>query len=238
MTIEKRSFTTEFEVRGKRGTGGGVIVTGHGAVFNVLSRNLGGFVERIDPGAFKQTLGNNPDVRALINHDPMHILGRTRSGTLRLSTDSTGLAYEIDMPDRSDARDLEISMERGDITQSSFAFYVSRGGDEWGETEDGFPLRTIRNVSLNDGDVSPVTYPAYPDADSGVRERAFRSFAAAHELPLDVVNEETLIKLIRGDVGELMDKIEERNEEIGETGPIIPAWLDRLPLFRGLYNNG
>jgi len=101
MTIERRFAPTEFEVR-QHATGGAVI-QGHAAVFNRLSRNLGGFVEQIDPAAFDKTLADNPDVRALINHDPSHLLGRTRSGTLRLSKDTTGLAYEVDVPDRSDA---------------------------------------------------------------------------------------------------------------------------------------
>lgn len=185
MNQDRRSFATEFEVRAK--ASGGVVVEGHGAVFNKLSRNLGGFVEQIAPEAFKKTLADDPDVRALINHDPTHLLGRTRSGTLRLGTDSIGLAYEIDMPDRSDARDLMVSMERGDITQSSFAFFIVRGGDEWSETEDGMPLRTLRAVSIHNGDVSPVTYPAYPDADSGLRERAYRSFAERYGVDVDTV---------------------------------------------------
>lgn len=174
--MDRRSFTTEFEIRAK--ATGGAVVSGHGAVFNRLSRNLGGFVEQVDPSAFTKTLADGPDVRALINHDPTHVLGRTRSGTLRIAADSVGLAYEIDMPDRQDARDLMVSLERGDITQSSFAFSVVRGGDSWSKTEEGFPLRTLTALSLHDGDVSPVTYPAYPDADSGLRERAYRSLAA------------------------------------------------------------
>lgn len=183
--MDRRSFSTEFQVRAK--PTGGVVIEGHGAVFNRLSRNLGGFVEQVAPDAFKKTLADNPDVRALINHDPSAILGRTRSGTLRLAADSTGLAYEIDSPDRQDARDLLVSLERGDITQSSFGFYVVRGGDVWSETEDGFPLRTLTAVSIHDGDVSPVTYPAYPDADSGLRERAWRSFAEHAGVELDAV---------------------------------------------------
>lgn len=232
MNLDRRSFVTEFEVR--TGPSGSAIVEGHGAVFNLLSKNLGGFVERVDPKAFKQTLGNDPDVRALINHNPMNILGRTRSGTLRLSTDSTGLAYEIDMPNRQDARDLMASLERGDITQSSFAFYITRDGDEWSETEDGFPLRTITNVSLHDGDVSPVTYPAYPDADSGLRKRAIYSLAAARELdPLmvDLVANEDggLLKIIRNELRDATP--EEIVETAVEEARELPSWFTSSPLI-------
>ena len=188
-TSERRCAPTEFEVRAKDdGTGGTkYVIEGHGAVFGRRSKNLGGFVEEVAPTAFNRSLGDNPDTRALINHDPSLLLGRTRSGTLRLSTDTEGLAYEIDSPDTSFARDLLVSMERKDITQSSFGFYVATNGDEWGETESGFPLRTLTGVSIHDGDVSPVTYPAYDDADTGIAGRAFARLAETRSLDLATV---------------------------------------------------
>lgn len=181
--MERRFAPTEFEVR--QHSTGGAVIEGHAAVFNRLSRNLGGFVEQIDPAAFDKTLADNPDVRALINHDPSHLLGRTRSGTLRLSKDNIGLHYEVDVPDRSDARDLMVSMERGDISQSSFAFFMI--DDEWGQTDQEFPLRTITAASIHNGDVSPVTYPAYEDADSGVADRALHKLAEVRSLDFDAV---------------------------------------------------
>lgn len=186
MAMRERRFApTEFEVRS---TGsGGVVVEGHGAVFMRKSQNLGGFREQVADTAFDRTLGDSPDVRALINHDPSALLGRTRSGTLRLAKDTLGLHYEIDMPDRQDARDLLVSMERKDITQSSFGFFVVKGGDSWSEDEDGFPLRTLTAVSLHNGDVSPVTYPAYEDSDSGIAGRALRSLAEVQGLSFEDV---------------------------------------------------
>lgn len=211
-TSERRCAPTEFEVRARKGDPGGVVVEGHAAVFERLSQNLGGFVERIAPTAFDRSLGDNPDVRALINHDATHILGRTRSGTLRLTKDSTGLGYEIDMPDRQDARDLIVSMERGDVTHSSFAFYVTRDGDEWSETEQGMPLRTLTAVSIHNGDVSPVTYPAYEDTNSGVAGRAYVSLAEARSLDVAAVR-------AAAEAGTLRDLIsgEKPAEDLGET---------------------
>ena len=208
-TSERRCAPTEFEVRARKGDAGGVVVEGHAAVFGRRSQNLGGFVEVVDAKAFDRSLGDNPDVRALINHDPSQLLGRTRSGTLRLSKDSAGLAYEIDMPDRQDARDLLVSMERGDISHSSFAFFVTRDGDEWSETEEGFPLRTLTGVSIHNGDVSPVTYPAYEDTDSGVAGRAYKSLAEARSLDVAAVRAAaeagTLRDLISGEVPPVED---------------------------------
>jgi hypothetical protein len=134
-------------------------VVGHASVYNTMSEDLGGFREIIAPGAFDDVLEN--DVRALINHDGNLILARTTSGTLKLSTDEKGLKYEFDMPQTSYGKDLAISMKRGDVTQSSFAFTVEN--DNW-ETKDGMDVRTITKVKRL-FDVSPVTYPAYPDAD-------------------------------------------------------------------------
>lgn len=170
---EFRDYTTEFELRAR--PTGGVIVEGHAAVFNSVSRNLGGFVEVVAPGAFRDTI-RAADVRALFNHDSNLILGRTTAGTLRLSEDREGLAYEIDVPDTTAGRDLQVSMERRDITQSSFGFNIPAGGDSWSQTNDGYPLRTLNRASLDDGDISPVTYPAYTTTDSGLA-RALRSLA-------------------------------------------------------------
>lgn len=140
------------------------VIAGYAALFDSLSENLGGFREKIDKGAFDAVM--NDDVRAVFNHDPSIILGRTRSGTLKISQDDVGLRYEVVPPDTQQARDLLVSIERGDINQSSFRFVVDK--DDWQEDEDGRIIRTIRSFkSLMD--VSPVTYPAYPEATAGVR---------------------------------------------------------------------
>ena len=221
-TSERRHVPTQFEVRAKQdGTGGTkYVIEGHGAVFNRLSQNLGGFVEQIDPGAFKRTLGDNPDTRGLINHDPSLLLGRTRSGTLRLSVDSVGLPYEIDAPDTQYARDLIVSMERGDIDQSSFAFFVMPNGDTWDQTDQGMPLRTLTALSIHNGDVSPVTYPAYEDADSGVAGRAFKSLAEARSLDVAIVRAAAeagqLADLISGDLGQAEDLGDTRSSAFAE----------------------
>lgn len=139
---------------------------GYAAKFDVLSENLGGFREQIAPGAFSDVLNN--DVRALFNHDANAVLGRTTSGTLRIAQDDIGLYYEVDLPDTQAARDLLVSIERGDVNQSSFGFRVAPNGDTWDENDEGTVIRTIKKFGRL-CDVSPVTIPAYPDATVGVR---------------------------------------------------------------------
>jgi hypothetical protein len=185
--LEKR-FSTEirFETEGKK-------IVGYAAKFMTRSQDLGGFVEQIEPSAFQRSLDENADVRALIDHNPSLILGRTLSGTLKLSTDSTGLLVEITPPDTSYSRDLMVSLERGDITQMSFAFVTKK--DNW-EKDGAVNLRTLLDVDLHD--VSAVTYPAYLDTEVGLR--SLSSFLAEkQEDVLDIqkrINQVKLMKLL------------------------------------------
>ena len=164
---EKRQFSSAIVVEKRADKG--PLIRGHAAVFGKLSENLGGFREIIAPGAFDDVLED--DVRGLIGHDDVLILGRTSAGTLRIGVDAEGLTYEIDPPDTSYARDLLVSLERGDIRESSFGFTVARMGDEWSEDEDGRLIRTIHKVARLYV-VSPVTFPAYPDTNVAKRSLA------------------------------------------------------------------
>jgi uncharacterized protein len=164
---------TPVEVRGKDARA----VGGYALKFNALSQNLGGFVERIDPGFLAKSEGDGwPGVMARWNHDDAYLLGTTEAGTLRLVTDGTGLEYEVDTPQaRADLLEL---VARGDVTRSSFAFRTI--ADDWGLTPDGFPLRTLLSGQLVD--VAPVNTPAYMDTSTGLR-----SLAEAKDADLDEI---------------------------------------------------
>tara|TARA_R110000824_G_scaffold119224_2_gene273203 strand:+ start:1193 stop:2263 length:1071 start_codon:yes stop_codon:yes gene_type:complete len=186
---EKRFFKVESRVskKGKKN-----IIEGHAAVFNELSEDLGGFREKINPGAFDEVLDN--DVRAFFNHDPNFLLARTSSGTLKLSTDKRGLKYSFDVPDTTAGRDLLVSMKRGDITQSSFAFQVE--SDSWNTTSKG-EIRTIEKVSRL-YDVSPVSIPAYPTANDlaiAQRSRMINNDKTKMKHELDYEMRTSLLKL-------------------------------------------
>lgn len=165
MQIERRAFEVQ-EFRVERRDGEAPKIIGHAAVFNQLSEDLGGFREQVAAGAFVEAIEGD-DVRALWNHDPNFVLGRNRSKTLALKEDSRGLAIEITPPDTQWARDLLVSMERGDVSQMSFGFSVRPNGQNWGKDDEGRYIRTLTKVRLFD--VSPVTFPAYPQTDVAVR---------------------------------------------------------------------
>ena len=164
MAVELRQFPANIEWRVEEREDGGTTIKGHAAVFDKLSEEMWGFREKVAKGAFKSSLKNNDDVRALWNHDPNYVLGRTKSGTLRLSEDDVGLAIEIDAPLTPTIRDLVLEpIRRGDVDQMSFGFVVVK--EEWNQKDD---IRTLLEVELFD--VSPVTYPAYQDTDVSVRD--------------------------------------------------------------------
>ena len=144
-----------------REEGGEMIIQGYAALYN-NETDLGVFKESIAPGAFDDVLKD--DVRALINHDPSLILGRSSAGTLVLSTDERGLKYEVKLGEQQYAKDLYTSIKRGDISQSSFAFTIK--DQTWSEDRSTRQVQKVARLL----DVSPVTYPAYSDATVDARK--------------------------------------------------------------------
>lgn len=158
---EKRSICLPVERRA--GDDGKVTVAGYAAVFGEVTSIGGYFDEVLARGAFTETL-KTADVLAYFDHDRGRILGRSISGTLRLTEDTKGLAVEIDLPDTSDGRDVRALIERGDIRGMSFGFRVTR--EEWDETG-ATPKRTIHAVDLRE--VSIVSEPAYDGTSIALR---------------------------------------------------------------------
>lgn len=166
LDVERRFTPGVVELRA---IGDQKAIGGYAAVFGKLSRNLGGFVEQVTPTTFNESrMAGWPDAIARYNHDDMMLLGTTAAGTLRLNTDDNGLDYKV-LPPQSRSDILEL-VERGDLRHSSFAFRCDAGGDEWGVTDQGYPMRSLLSAKLID--VAPVVSPAYPDATTGLRSLA------------------------------------------------------------------
>ncbi|HEX8553163.1 MAG TPA: HK97 family phage prohead protease [Sphingomonas sp.] len=152
--VERRSFS-EVKANGRR-------LEGYAATFGSEAR-MGSIVETIERGAFRSSLAG--DVLALLDHDAGKVLGRTRSGTLRLSEDTRGLAFSLDLPDTAAGRDVLALAERGDLGGMSFGFVVPKDGERWNGNR-----RSLRTVALKE--VSVVSaWPAYPDTELALRAR-------------------------------------------------------------------
>lgn len=174
--IERRTASQKVEVRSTEGEPKKIV--GYAAVFNTetVIRSSGvSFREIIAPGAFRSVLaGGGVDVLSLFNHSEDFVLGRTTSGTLKIYEDEIGLRYEVSPP--ATRQDVIESLERGDITGSSFGFIPKAeadGGVVWTRASKAgdLPLRTVRDVDYL-RDVGPVTFPAFDDTTAEVRSQA------------------------------------------------------------------
>lgn len=220
--------TLPFRVELREGGKGIGVLVGYASVFGPLSENLGGFVERVDPAAFNKTLRDGGPVVARFNHEDNYLLGTTGAGTLRLSTDETGLRYEVDLPNTNAGRDVKELAERGDLQHSSFAFRTI--SDDWGESPEGFPLRTLKEVALVD--VAPVVSPAYRDTTTGLR-----SLARSLDIDVEVVKREIAVGTLT--LRELAEKVSQPPKRaVGAeiTGPSEPHPL--ITVRRKLLDSG
>jgi HK97 family phage prohead protease len=153
--MEKR-FANVGSVAGRK-------ITGYAATFDHTA-DLGRFKERIKPGAFTRSLGK--DILCLMDHDAGKVLGRTKSGTLRLTEDASGLKYELDLPDTTTGRDLVEMATRGDLGGMSFGFTVPKDGQEWISD-----TRILTAVDLVE--ISVVSaHPAYEGTSVALRSKA------------------------------------------------------------------
>lgn len=199
--IERR-FLSGLEVRAKEDKAPQIV--GYAAVFNEVTTRCW-YKEVILPGAFDRTLKDNPDVRALVQHDATLVIGRTKAKTLALRTDSKGLFSEIDPPDTQVGRDTVESIRRGDIDGMSIGFIVRT--DNW-TLVDGWDYREISDIELIE--VSPVTFPQYTGTSVQVRsseligmdeEKLLRALLRAkHKLPARE-EDRALLAEVRGWLG-------------------------------------
>lgn len=169
----------KLEVRESGASPDEIVVRGHAAVFNEMSHDLGGFRERIAPGAFEEVLRTQPDVHLVVGHDMTMPLARTANGTLEMREDEQGLYIWARINGAlSYGKDVAEQLRTGLVDQMSFAFTVTEDGDQWMKDEaTGAITRTVRKVK-GLYDVSIVAQGAYPQTDVAV----IRSAMAANDL--------------------------------------------------------
>jgi hypothetical protein len=206
MTTERR-IQAQPELRIERrteGTGQATYLTGYASVFNEWTTLFESaswvWREIVRPGAFSAAIAERQDVRALLNHDPNFVLGRTTAGTLSLSERDKGLLQETRLSGAQTIQDLVVvPIERGDISGMSFSFAVRNGntgqttvdkgdgtyiikraGERITEYQKGDTLYTDRELlALDIFDVTVATYPAYAGTSVGLRAGGDVDFATA-----------------------------------------------------------
>nr|DAH82274.1 MAG TPA: prohead serine protease [Caudoviricetes sp.] len=145
------------------------IVEGYALKFNKPSEDLGGFIEFIDKRSLDGV--DLSDVRLFVDHDSSKLLGRTKSGTLKLEIDEVGLKFRALLPDTTTGRDAMELVKRGDLNQCSFGFTVER--DNWTKVE-GITHRNIEQIGKL-MEISLVSIPAYEDTDVRVAQRSLET---------------------------------------------------------------
>jgi len=213
---ERRTFTVR-DIEARQAEDGTMRMAGYAAVFNEASLPLP-FIEKIAPGAFSKTLQETPDVRLLANHEGLP-MARTKNGTMRLYEDETGLYFEAELANTQEARDLYTLVSRGDVDQMSFAFRVIRQNWSKDRTE-----RTLTEVSLADGDVSIVTYPAYTATSVEAREALKKAVLQIKE-GREVTGDSLLVlESVFGDLSEgheyIMKAVEVMGTLLGNNGVV------------------
>lgn len=248
-TREQRTWEASVSLRAD-GDGDGRTIDGHAAVFDKWAQ-IGsvrwGWKERVKPGAFTKTIAE-ADVRMLHNHDSTLLLARTKNGTLTLEEDKIGLRSVADPAKVSYADDVVELIRRGDIDGMSFGFRVVK--DEWRILADGSEERDILEVALIE--VSPVTFPAYPQTSVGVRASDVelltartgleptdvRSFAESfrnvdEDLYVDVINELRAGKPLSRSTSEQLTRVASVFEKLASTQNSEPDPAKPDPAERG-----
>ena len=182
MELERRDFSfedvPEAEVVVETRADGRLAIRGYAIVYNRLSLDLGGFRERIMPGAFDGMLNrqrSRGDLVSYYNHNPDILLGRESSGTLRVWSDEKGVGFEVFPP--TTRADVVESIQRRDVKGASFSFTVDKGGERFTNDENGRAVREITAGTMYE--LGPVVNPAYPATSASVAMRSYESWLAS-----------------------------------------------------------
>lgn len=167
MEMERRAFG-ELRAQGRT-------LVGIAAPFGKPANIAGLFTERIAPGAFASTISDGHDILALSDHRDNALLGRTRSGTLRLNETASGLEYALDLPATTLGNDLLALAQRDDLGGVSIGF--SAASDHWPNPQ----TRELRQVVLHEVSIVSAV-PCYPDTTIALRCRDRSGAGALREL--------------------------------------------------------
>jgi HK97 family phage prohead protease len=155
---ERRLWAPVEELRLIEKEGEPTTVEGLAAPYGRLSEDLGGFQERIMPGAFDEVLASDRDLRVDVEHDPTKLLARTSRGTAAFNSGDDGLHVRFQLPDTSLGRDVATSVRIGNLDGLSIA-WLREGTEDRRLEEDGRVIREVTRAPLTG--VTLTFRPAY-----------------------------------------------------------------------------
>lgn len=136
-------------------------IDGYIAKFDSPTQLFEGFYEKIDRGAFENTLKDGHNIFLLYHHQWDKPLASTQTGTLSLSIDNIGLRFNAKINDNlSYGKDAIELIRQGLISGCSFGFSSIRESNEYNSTDDSI-TRTLLEVKLYEGSI--LCIPQYED---------------------------------------------------------------------------
>jgi HK97 family phage prohead protease len=180
MQKRKAYMATQFQTREEQESGE-LILSGYFIKFDEETELWPGYFEVIKREGVEKAI-KDADIRALFNHDHSSVLGRTGNDTVRLGVDDVGLFGDIIInKDDPQAVGAYARVQRGDVIGCSFGFFPININTE--ERDDGSYLDTILELEIFE--VSPCTFPAYPQTEIAARQKDFESQLRANRETLD-----------------------------------------------------
>lgn len=165
---KKLEYRAIAELQCEERADGGRSISGYAAVFNKLSEDLGGFREKIDPGAFARALKENP-IYAIRSHDSDLLLAGTVNSTLKIEENARGLKFEMWLDDTEPCNRTWKEIKSGLLRGMSFGFWLYENGDSWERTRDGQLIRTLHADGIDLREISTTAFPAYPQTSVSAR---------------------------------------------------------------------
>ena len=180
MKKRKAYMTTQFQTREEQESGD-LILSGYFIKFDEETELWPGYFEVIKREGVEKAI-KDADIRALFNHDHSLVLGRTGNETVTLGVDDVGLFGDI-VINKNDPQAVGAyaRVQRGDVIGCSFGFMPIKINTE--ERDDGSYLDTILELEIFE--VSPCTFPAYPQTEIAARQKDFESQLRANREMLD-----------------------------------------------------
>lgn len=120
-------------------------------------------IETIEQRAFQRAIDRAGNIRMLLDHNPMRVLADTDSHTLTVVEDNVGLRAESIVTDPEVIEGAKAGKLRG------WSFNIKNPVDEIEQRSEGLPLRTIKDLDMDEVTLVMNRIPVYSSTSIEVR---------------------------------------------------------------------